>query len=89
MLQSAVQKLKTVFDEFEMDLQRTRERVLVDQGLLWHIRPHEGYTVTTATDMGYRIGIQLINRREEPAIEISITDDRSSKDRFNACPFGC
>ena len=89
MLQNAVQKLKTVFDEFEMDLQKTRERVLVDQSLLWHIRPHEGYTVTTATDIGYRIGIQLKNRREERAIEISITDDRSSKDRLNACLLRC
>ena len=89
MLQSAVQKLKTVFDEFEMDLQKTRERVLADQGLLWHIRPHEGYIVTTATDMGYRIGIQLKNRREEPAIETSIMDDRSSKDRLNAYLLGC
>ena len=31
-LQSAVQKLKAGFDDFEIDLQRVRKRTLVDQG---------------------------------------------------------
>ena len=31
-LQSAVQKLKAGFDEFETDLQKVRKRTLVDQG---------------------------------------------------------
>ena len=31
-LQSAVQKLKAGFDDFEIDLQKVRKRKLVDQG---------------------------------------------------------
>ena len=31
-LQSAVQKLKAGFDDFEIDLQKVRKRTLVDQG---------------------------------------------------------
>ena len=31
-LQSAVQKLKAGFDDFEIDLQKVRKRMLVDQG---------------------------------------------------------
>ena len=31
-LQSAVQKLKAGFDDFELDLQKARKRTLVDQG---------------------------------------------------------
>ena len=31
-LQSAVQKLKAGFDDFEVDLQKVRKRTLVDQG---------------------------------------------------------
>ena len=33
-LQSAVQKLKAGFDEFEVDLQKVRKRTLVDQGAI-------------------------------------------------------
>ena len=32
-LQSAVQKLKAGFDDFEVDLQKVRKRTLVDQGV--------------------------------------------------------
>ena len=32
-LQSAVQKLKAGFDDFEIDLQKVRKRMLVDQGM--------------------------------------------------------
>ena len=32
-LQSAVQKLKVGFDDFEIDLQKVRKRTLVDQGV--------------------------------------------------------
>ena len=33
-LQSAVQKLKAGFDDFEIDLQKVRKRTLVDQGAI-------------------------------------------------------
>ena len=33
-LQSAVQKLKAGFDDFEIDLQKVRKRKLVDQGAI-------------------------------------------------------
>ena len=42
-LQSAVQKLKAGFDDFEIDLQKVRERTLVDQGAALI------YTTMTAT----------------------------------------
>ena len=42
-LQSAVQKLKAGFDDFEIDLQKVRKRTLVDQGAA------SIYTTMTAT----------------------------------------
>ena len=46
-LQSAVQKLKAGFDDFEVDLQKVRKRKLVDQGAISIIHNYVFFALKT------------------------------------------
>ena len=76
-LQSAVQKLKAGFDEFETDLQKVRKRTLVDQGAT---SIYTTMTISLWELTNKRLGIQCEDTGEDTTPTAAATDDRSSED---------
>ena len=75
-LQSAVQKLKAGFDDFEVDLQKVRKRTLVDQGA---ISIYTTMTISLWKLTNKRLGIQCEHVGEDPMATIHVPDDCSSE----------
>ena len=75
-LQSAVQKLKAGFDDFEIDLQKVRKRTLVDQGAT---SIYTTMTISFWKLTNKRLGIQCENIGEDPMAIIHTPDDCSSE----------